>query len=91
MTELKHKVVKIKKPRRCHGCNEKFEAGSEMIYYVGIFEGDFSTSYWCKPCNAYVIKYSNDFEDGIGYGELKGEEHYEKFKEEFILQNSVWL
>jgi len=33
-------------------------------------------AYFCKCCNEF-IKQSDDFEDGIGRGEFRGEEVYE--------------
>lgn len=55
-----------------------------MVYSVIVFDGDFQTNYWCKPCNAYMKEYSEDFEDGILPGELWGEPHYEKFKINYL-------
>jgi len=81
---LKHKIVKIRKPHRCYACSELFESGEEMMYLVSVFNGDFGTSYWCKPCDAYATKYWDDFMwDGVGEGEFKNEPQYLKFKQEY--------
>lgn len=89
MSTLQHKIVKIKKPRRCFGCQDRFEVGQEMIYHAGIFQGDFVSDYWCKPCDAYMTKYAADFDEGIMEGELRGERHYEIFKIEFNSSTAV--
>lgn len=80
---IQHKEVKIRKPHRCVGCSEKKEKGDKMIYTFSVDGGDISSCYWCLPCNAYFNKYAKDFDYEITEGEFSGEQHYEKFKEEY--------
>jgi hypothetical protein len=79
-TTLKNKYVKTRKPHRCWGCGQKFESGRTMKYVVNVDSGDFSSGYWCLACDRYLDKYGSDYDDGIAFGEFKGEEHYEEFK-----------
>lgn len=85
---LTNKMVIIKKPHRCWGCGGKFEAGSKMTYCFSVMDGDPSSSYWCEVCNSFLKKNIKDFDDGVGFGEFKGEEVYEKFKTEFKNEKS---
>jgi hypothetical protein len=78
---LSSKVVKIKKARRCHSCQDQFQPGDKMVYFVGIFEGDFNATYYCQCCDAYMATWNpNDYDSGIGEGDFKGEKDYEDFK-----------
>ncbi len=65
MTTLKHKEVTIRKSRHCFGCLRKFVPGDKMVYYAGIFEGDFGWSYSCKACDE-IMTISNE---GYGFDE----------------------
>lgn len=73
-TCLKSKNVKILKPRICFACQRKFPVGSKMNYYVGIFDGDFQTSYSCPAC----VEIMNAFESPDGYEEGFVKEMLEK-------------
>jgi hypothetical protein len=84
---FKHKVVQIRKDRTCYGCLDKFRAGQEMVHSVGTFSGDFFNQYLCKPCDAYLTNNSSDFDDGVGRGDLRGEDDYEQFKERYYRGN----
>lgn len=82
---LKYIEVKIKKPHTCWGCNVTCVPGFKMKYSVGVFDGDFSTSYWCEICDSFLATgHFND--DGVAYGEFKGEAEYEYFKKKYLIQ-----
>jgi len=82
---LKYIEVKIKKPHTCWGCNVTCVPGFKMKYSVGVFDGDFSTSYWCEICDSFLTTgHFND--DGVAYGEFKGEAEYEYFKKKYLIQ-----
>lgn len=80
-TTLKYQQVKIKKDRICVGCASKFPKGSQMVYWVGICEGDFQANWWCLCCNAYLE--TGDPDDFVSFGEFAGENDYLKFKQSF--------
>jgi len=80
---LKYKEVKIRKNRICFGCNACCVVGYTMMYSVGVFEGEFSTSYWCEICDLYLKK--GGFEDGVAYGEFKTEYNYIDFKNKYFI------
>lgn len=77
-------VKSTKKAHYCHGCMVKFPAGSNMIYSAGKYEGEFTSCYWCKTCDAYLTKYRMDFTEGVQEGEFKEYDNYESFKNDFI-------
>lgn len=79
---LKHKKVKIRRPKRCVGCASQFDKGETMAYWVGICEGDFQDNYWCLPCDAYLAAGDPD-ERSISYGEFAGCNDYLRFKANF--------
>jgi hypothetical protein len=81
-TTLKHKIVKIRRPKICIGCATKGEKGQKMVYWVGVCEGEFQDSYWCLCCDAYLETLGND-EEGISFGEFAGEPDYLRFKHNF--------
>ncbi len=81
---LKQREVKhTRKIHFCHGCSTKFLPGSNLMYYVGVFEGDFGYSYWCKACDAFYNKFIDDFPDGVSPGEFRNEDVYKEFKQQF--------
>lgn len=53
---LSEKIVTIKKKRQCFSCYRIFEIGEKMSYWVGICEGDFTTSYSCLTCKEIMSK-----------------------------------
>lgn len=55
-----------------------------MNYLVYVEDSDLLTSYWCEVCNAYFNSHSEYLDDGILYGELKGERSYEEFKQDYL-------
>jgi hypothetical protein len=81
---LKYKEVKIKKPHTCWGCNITCVPGFKMKYSVGVCDGEFSTSYWCEICDIFLTK--GGFEDGVAFGEFKGESEYEYFKKNTLFK-----
>ena len=78
------KVVKIRKPHRCHACLDKYQAGEKMVYAIGTLYGDFYSCYYCLCCHSYMqtVVFQN-MEQGIDEGEFKGEVDYETFKANF--------
>jgi hypothetical protein len=78
---LKHKLVKIRKDRRCFGCSDLSLAGSKMVYNVGLSDGDFNSYYMCPCCDAYVSTMNAG--DIFYEGDFRGEPHYLRFKKKF--------
>ena len=79
MEHISYSKVKIRKPRKCWGCAESFPVGSTLGRSVSK-EDKIVASYWCDVCSAYMRKHKEDFDDGINFGDLKFEEHYQEFK-----------
>lgn len=65
-TVLKELNVKTRKIHRCFSCLRIFPKGTLMTYQVGIFEGDFCTTYACSTC-LEIMKLSDDCEWEGGY------------------------
>jgi len=65
---ISNKIVKIRKERECLSCLRKLPVGAEMNRWVGIYEGDFSTTYLCIPCRDYIQENRESVEDGIPEG-----------------------
>lgn len=84
-TNLKRKEVKIRKARNCWGCSTKYYPGMLMTYDVCVSEDGLCSSYWCEVCDAYIKNSKDSFEDGIAQYEFKGEEHWEKFRDNYLL------
>lgn len=61
------KIVKIRKPHQCFSCFRKFEPGTEMRYWCGIYDGDFGSVYSCKACNEIMDRCEPD-DDGYPEG-----------------------
>jgi len=74
-TTLKHKQVKIRKPRQCFSCYRKFQKGQIMTYWAGIYEGDFGTTYSCMDCQKIMNDSDeHEFEEGFVWeGKNQGE------------------
>ena len=51
---LKYKKVKISKPHLCFSCLTKFPKDTRMIYWTGIFDGDFNSGYTCLTCEEII-------------------------------------
>ena len=47
-------VKKTRSEHMCLGCTEKIPKGSEALYIVAVFEGDFGAYHLCKPCRDYL-------------------------------------
>jgi hypothetical protein len=71
MDQLSHNIVKIRKSHNCWGCAVEFPKGSLMTNSVTVDQGEFSNTYWCEECEAYLntLEYWQ-IEDGFAYGEL---------------------
>jgi hypothetical protein len=80
MTTLGEKLVKLRKDRRCWGCNDPYYEGMYLLALTQASEGTVFTTYWCETCTAYWRKYMQD-SDGIMQGDLAGEQHYQEFKQ----------
>lgn len=63
-TTLKDKEVKIRKERRCYSCWRKFQAGTIMRYWAGVYDGDFGAVYSCQTCQAIMLRQEPDEEGG---------------------------
>lgn len=59
-----------------------------MVYNVGIWEGDFSTAYYCHCCCDYINKHMKH-DATWGEGDFRGEEHFENFKKEYYANISI--
>ena len=67
---LKHKTVKIRKEHRCLYCYRRFPIGSEMKYWVGVYDMDFFHGYNCLTCNKIFAAWEQKYgHDGDGYYE----------------------
>ena len=88
---LKHKEVKIKKPRRCWGCGAGFEIGKFMTYVVCVDDGELLTSYWCEVCQAYIKTDLSAFEDGVAKYEFSGELDFHIFRKKYLCQERLVL
>lgn len=86
MYTLKDKDVKIKIPRKCWGCATTIAPGRTMRYNVSVFQKEFSTSYWCEICYAYLRQSGEDFSDGVAKYEFQGEFQYYLFKQSYLCQ-----
>lgn len=65
MATLKDKNVVTRKPHRCLLCMRILPAGSSMRYWVGIYEGDFCTSYSCQTCIQIIdLEQITEYEEG---------------------------
>lgn len=80
---LKYKIVKIRKPRTCWGCQAQHDIGHLMHYSVSVYDKELSTSYWCEVCDAFINK-GGDYSDGIGKYEFKYETEYKEFKNSYL-------
>ncbi len=71
MDQLSFNIVKTRKPHNCWGCAKQYPKGSLLTKSVTVDQGEFSSAYWCKECNAYldILEYWQT-EDGFAYGEL---------------------
>lgn len=79
--QINSSTPKIKKEHRCAACNVRYPIGTVMHYTVGKFEGDFQASYWCKPCNQYLMAHWDDFEDGVSPGDIWQDDEYTSFRD----------
>lgn len=79
------KKVKIKKDRSCYGCNDKYQKGNSMHLHTGVSEDGFWHAYFCEVCNEFLseIKW-DDYEDGIGDGDLLEDTRYKPFRDNFL-------
>lgn len=89
MTNLKYKVVRLRKPRKCWGCMKQHEKGQLMRNSVAVDSGEIYSSYWCRPCDEYVNKFRENFDDGVSYGEFAGEDHYQEFAKDVPTNFSI--
>ena len=63
-------VKKTRSEHRCLGCTEKIPKGSEALYLVAVFEGDFGAYHMCLTCMDYIDKNPSVAEDGFREGEI---------------------
>lgn len=87
---ISSKRVKIRKPHRCHGCNDQHSIGDIMECTVGIQEGSMQSTYWCTICDDYIeqkVNFWRDYEDGIYPGDLVQDEEYLQFKAQVNARN----
>lgn len=66
MSEFNNKKeVKTRKEHQCLGCLGKFPPGTQMVNNKGLFEDHFYNYYLCYPCEKFLNKHSDLFEDGL--------------------------
>ena len=72
------KIVKIRKPRQCHGCLCKYPVGTKMEHGVHFGEGTAWSIYFCLEC-VDVIKIipSSSIPEGIEEGDVEEWVQYE--------------
>lgn len=51
---LKYKKIKTKKPHSCFSCLRKVQANNPMIYWAGIYDGNFNSGYTCLTCEEII-------------------------------------
>lgn len=51
---LKYKTVKTQKVHSCFSCLRKFPKETRMIYWTGIYDGDFNSGYTCLTCEEII-------------------------------------
>lgn len=51
---LKYKTIKTKKPHSCFSCLRKTQANSSMVYWAGLYNGDFNSGYTCLTCEEII-------------------------------------
>lgn len=64
--QLKNKPVTTKKEHQCFACYRKFPAGTMMISWSSIYEGNFCNGYCCMTCEQIKGVWDHD---GEGYPE----------------------
>jgi hypothetical protein len=57
--------VKIRKTRRCFGCNGVNNPGTTMTKWTSIYEGQFWSQYICSTCSQIVDLAREDYDDGF--------------------------
>jgi len=68
---MNEKIVKIRKPRQCHGCLEKYPVGTKMEHGVHFGEGTAYSVYFCLECVDMIKIIPRDFfQDGIFEGDI---------------------
>lgn len=68
MNTLKSKWVITRKMHTCFGCCNRHPIGSNMHYFAGVVDGDFSTSYTCQLCSIIINNNPIVFDDGFFEG-----------------------
>ena len=51
---LKYKTVKTQKIHSCFSCLRRFPKETRMIYWTGIYDGDFNSGYTCLTCEEII-------------------------------------
>jgi len=62
-------IKSTRKPHRCECCGTIFSAGSEMLSYAGMFEGEFCHFYYCAVCDDLYRVLGWDWSEGIQQAE----------------------
>lgn len=65
-TTLRSSNVITKKVHRCFSCLRDFPKKTKMSYWVGVLDGEFSSSYSCNTC-VEVMTLDNEDEYPEGY------------------------
>lgn len=72
------KVVKIRKPRNCHGCGTLMNKGEEALSYSGKFDGDFGSFTLHTDCREAELAWSKMAgtyaDEFVGLGEVEADD-----------------
>lgn len=69
MPTLKSRLVRIRRPRQCWGCERHFDPGAEMAYCTGVDDGNWWSCYWCGDCQKLWGLYDEEYLFGCFAGE----------------------
>lgn len=79
MSLIAERTVVTRKAHRCHGCAQRFEADTQMVYTAENNDGDFFACYWCIRCNDFLKTLSHeDIGDGLYMGDLRNFSNFPK-------------
>lgn len=82
MSVIAERKVVTRKPHRCHGCAQKFDSKTQMVYAAENNDGDFFDCYWCMRCHNFLKTLTHeDIGDGLFMGDLR---NFQKFPKDYI-------
>ncbi len=86
MTTIAHRIIKkTRKVHQCSMCYRKFQPGTTMHYWVGIYEGDFCYSRCCVTCQQLIDHSTeSEFPEGFVYESLNKDQTPEMLLEDLL-------